>query len=113
MIGDKSIKNLDPRLRAKLKMPVFKNNVESIEKDLINTKEENLLLKNKLKENSNDSVEVMNNLIESNTSLEKKIDKFLEFKNELDNVKNDINIINKQISNIVDILQTITILNNK
>lgn len=113
MIGDKNIKNLNPRLRAKLKMPVLKNNVESIEKDLIKTKEENLLLKNKLKENSNDSVEVMNNLIESNTSLEKKIDKFLEFKSELDNVKNDINIINKQISNIVDILQTITILNNK
>ena len=113
MIGDKKIKNLDPRLKAKLKMPVVKNKIDIIEKDLNKTKEKITIINDKIEDKSKDSIEIMNNLIKSNNSLENKIDNFLDFKSELDNVKVEINTINKQISNIVDILQTITILNNK
>lgn len=112
MFNNTNIKNLDPRLRAKLKIPVPIK--EELDKELSEINENTVILKKELDNKDFTEVnKVVERLLESNKRLENKIDSYLKVRNEVDNINNEINKIQNQISHIVDILQTITIINNK
>ena len=98
----KNLNNLDPRLKAKLKLPVPKSNKKQFTNSEINEiVKENKILKKKI-----DTVQSEPPKTEEISFSEKK------FKDEIDVLKNDIKDLKNQVKNLVDILESFLKINN-
>jgi len=104
---NKNINKMDPRLRAKLKIPVFSKSVSEV--DMLKKQIKNMEIQ--LEKANKDNLKIENNI-------PKKIEKNYIEKNDIekihldiDNLKKEIFEIKTQLKDIVDIIQTIMVIN--
>lgn len=109
---NKNINKMDPRLRAKLKIPVFTKSISEV--DMLKEQVKNMeiqLEKANADKNNLENLKIENNIpkkIEKNDIEKNDIEKIYL---DIDNLKKEVFEIKTQLKDIVDIIQTIMVIN--